>query len=111
MLSAQPVRCRTFVGRRNELAVLDGRRKALAQSSGSFVLVTGEPGIGKTRLLTEFLELTLDRRGRNVVNTECLQRAQQPLGPIRALVSKLANAVTITSTAATLPKAGPRCGP
>jgi len=96
MLSAQPVRCRTFVGRRNELAVLDGRRKALAQSSGSFVLVTGEPGIGKTRLLTEFLELTLDRRGRNVVNTECLQRAQQPLGPIRALVSKLANAVTIS---------------
>jgi len=95
MVITQSVRCRAFVGRRKELAALDERRKALAKSSGSFVLVTGEAGIGKTRLLNEFLELVRDRRSRNIVNTECLQSAQQPLGPIRALVSELANTVRL----------------
>jgi ABC-type transport system involved in cytochrome c biogenesis ATPase subunit len=48
---AQAVRCQTFIARRGELAVLEDARKALAQSSGSMVLVAGEAGIGKTRLL------------------------------------------------------------
>jgi DNA-binding NarL/FixJ family response regulator len=89
------IRCRTFVGRRKELAELDDARKWLAKSSGSFVLITGEAGIGKTRLLNEFLGLSHDRRARNVVNTECLQRAQQPLGPVRALVRSLVQLVAL----------------
>ena len=46
-----------FVGRRQELALL---RAALATASaghGRLVLVTGEPGIGKTRLTEEFVRL------------------------------------------------------
>ncbi|HET9341948.1 MAG TPA: AAA family ATPase [Candidatus Eremiobacteraceae bacterium] len=89
------IRCRTFVGRRKELAELDDARKWLSKSSGSFVLVTGEAGIGKTRLLNEFLGLAHARRARNVVNTECLQRAQQPLGPVRALVRALVQLVAL----------------
>lgn len=89
------VRCRTFVGRRKELAELDAARKSLSKSSGSFVLITGEAGIGKTRLLNEFLTLSRGRRARNVVNTECLQRAQQPLGPVRALVRALVPLVAL----------------
>ncbi|MEO6836124.1 MAG: AAA family ATPase [Candidatus Tumulicola sp.] len=83
------MRCRQFVGRVGELAALESARKSLAKSSGSFVLISGEAGIGKTRLLTEFLEGLDRRRARHVVNTECLQRAQQPLGPLRAFLRAL----------------------
>ena len=92
----QSVRCRVFIGRRDELAALEGARKALAKSCGSFMLISGEAGIGKTRLLTEFLGLAHNRRARHVVNTECLQSAQQPLGPIRALMRSLVSAVSLT---------------
>lgn len=85
----ESVRCRQFVGRVDELVALETARKSLAQSSGCFVLVSGEAGIGKTRLLCEFLERLDRRRARNVVNTECLQRAQQPLGPLRAFLRAL----------------------
>jgi len=101
----QLVRCRIFVGRRKELAALDAARKSLAQSSGSFVLISGEAGIGKTRLLNEFLGLSHNRRLRNVVNTECLQRAQQPLGPIRSLLRALVPAITLAAMPATVVRA------
>lgn len=99
MRTTQSIRCRAFIGRRRELAALDERWKALAQSSGSFVLISGEAGIGKTRLLDECLDRVRDRRGRNVVNTECIQGTQQPLGPIRALASRLASTVSLAGAA------------
>ncbi len=43
-----------FIGRRKQLAHLIARRKAAASGHGSIVLVAGEPGIGKTRLMEEF---------------------------------------------------------
>src|SRR5215472_13926853 len=93
----QSARCRTFVGRRKELAALDDARKMLARSDGSFLLVSGEAGIGKSRLLTEFLDLARDKRARNLITTECIQRAQQPLGPIRSLVRSLIPAIDINA--------------
>ncbi len=41
------------VGRERELVVLQGVLRDLASGRGQVVLVTGQPGIGKTRLLTE----------------------------------------------------------
>ncbi|MDQ2865648.1 MAG: AAA family ATPase [Candidatus Eremiobacteraeota bacterium] len=84
------LRCRRFVGRVDELGALEKARKSLGKSSGSFALISGEAGIGKTRLLTEFLEGIENRRARNLINTECLQKAQQPFGPVRALLRALA---------------------
>src|SRR5581483_828948 len=43
-----------FVGRERELALLHSCLAGVAQGQGRVVLVSGEPGIGKTRLLTEF---------------------------------------------------------
>lgn len=43
-----------FVGRRDELAVLDASWTRARDSSGQVVHITGEPGIGKSRLVDEF---------------------------------------------------------
>jgi len=45
-----------FLGRRQELATLLRCLDAAAEGEGRLVLVAGEPGIGKTRLLAEFAE-------------------------------------------------------
>jgi DNA-binding NarL/FixJ family response regulator len=91
----RPVRCRTFIGRRTELATLNEARKSLVKSAGSFVLVSGEAGIGKTRLLAEFLDHARNRREIAIVKTECLLGAQAPLGPVRALLGELIGVVPI----------------
>src|SRR5262249_54363873 len=44
-----------FLGRQAELAQLGAALDAVRQGTGLFVAVTGEPGIGKTRLVQEFL--------------------------------------------------------
>jgi len=80
---------REMVGRQEELAVLHACRRALGQSAGSIVLVEGEAGIGKTRLLEHFERAAREGRARIFVSSECLERAQQPFGPLRKLAAKL----------------------
>jgi class 3 adenylate cyclase/tetratricopeptide (TPR) repeat protein len=61
-----------FIGREHELALLkDAYARAMRESSLQLVTMTGEPGVGKTRLIAEFLgfvdaqpELVLWRQGR-----------------------------------------------
>ena len=47
-----------FVGREAEIARLAGALEAAQKSTGQFVVIVGEPGIGKTRLLDEFLNIS-----------------------------------------------------
>jgi tetratricopeptide (TPR) repeat protein len=47
-----------FVGREKELSLLEGFFHPILENRGSFVLIEGETGIGKTRLVEQFLELT-----------------------------------------------------
>jgi ATP/maltotriose-dependent transcriptional regulator MalT len=44
-----------FVGRRDELRVLDGMLADVRTGAGASVAITGEPGIGKTRLVRELV--------------------------------------------------------
>jgi len=44
-----------FVGRERELSVLEASLEDAAHGSGCAVLIAGEPGIGKSRLLAEFV--------------------------------------------------------
>lgn len=80
---------RAFIGRSSELAELENARRSLAQSRGSLLLLGGEAGIGKTRLLAEFLARSKGGRARNIASAECLQHASHPFGPIRSLVRAL----------------------
>ncbi|MBA3645099.1 MAG: PD40 domain-containing protein [Gemmatimonadaceae bacterium] len=49
-----------FVGREPELSILLTRIRALERGAGSLVIVAGEAGAGKTRLIEEFSVRTLD---------------------------------------------------
>lgn len=56
-----PGRARTrFVGRETELALLLGRLGSLESNGGSVVLIEGEHGVGKTRLIDEFFSRATD---------------------------------------------------
>jgi predicted ATPase/DNA-binding NarL/FixJ family response regulator len=82
---------RQFIGRAEALAALETARRNLAQSRGSAVLLSGETGIGKSRLLARFIERSRDTPTlRNIVVAECLEQAPEPFGPIRTVVGALA---------------------
>lgn len=49
-----------FAGRETELALLISRIKALESGGGSLVVIDGESGVGKTRLIDEFLVRAAD---------------------------------------------------
>ena len=71
------VRCRRFIGRRRELDFLVQRRRELARGHGSIVLVRGDAGIGKSRLIRAFLEATGSARGRVAIG-RCRAFASRP---------------------------------
>ncbi|HVB32103.1 MAG TPA: AAA family ATPase, partial [Gemmatimonadaceae bacterium] len=81
-----------FVGRDEEMAELWRHYHRAKHSEASVVLIYGEPGIGKTRLATEFLKAAaLD--GATCVKVECAPHdVRRPLGVFVDLVPKLLDA-------------------
>ncbi len=77
-----------FVGRKKEFSSLEKAYRAYRQGRGSMVLVTGEAGIGKTRLLEEF-RLFLQLEGEVVLHTRSFRRARSPYQEINELVGQL----------------------
>jgi predicted ATPase len=59
-----------LVGRATELATLRAALDAAVAGRGALVLVTGEPGIGKTTLLSETARVAADR-GAHVLRGRC----------------------------------------
>jgi predicted ATPase/DNA-binding CsgD family transcriptional regulator len=72
------------------MATLAEARAAAAQGNGRVVFVTGEPGIGKTSLVTRFLE-DLDDDARVLLGTCDDLSIPRPLGPIRDLVGNVSS--------------------
>jgi len=70
-----------FIGRQNEIASLDEAYRGAAAGSGRLVLVTGEAGIGKTRLLQEYLVLHPEVSG---LQSACYELdSMVPFAPLR----------------------------
>jgi DNA-binding CsgD family transcriptional regulator/tetratricopeptide (TPR) repeat protein len=62
----------TFVGRADELAVLDGALARASEGMPSFAFVAGESGVGKSRLVAEF-EARAAQAGARVLVGNCLE--------------------------------------
>src|SRR4051795_9077750 len=73
------------------LATLADARDAAARGEGRVVFVTGEPGIGKTSLVSRFLG-ELGEGARVLVGTCDDLSIPRPLGPIRDLVGSVSPA-------------------
>jgi predicted ATPase len=72
---APPTPPRPTVGRAAERAVLASAFEAAAAGTGEMVCVAGEPGIGKTTLVEEFLaEVAAGGRARHVARGRCSER-------------------------------------
>src|SRR5712664_3050077 len=68
---------RAFVGREGEIAELRGALDDVIAGSGTLFLVSGEPGIGKTRLVEEFASIA-GATGARVLRGRCAQGASVP---------------------------------
>ena len=83
----RPIVCRPFIGRREELAYLNERRSEAGASHGGLVLIAGEAGLGKSRLLAEFCAPLAKSRWR-VGQGACLEYAQRPYGPLLDVLAR-----------------------
>lgn len=92
-----------LIGRREELRLLSSLLDSVAMGSGSAVLLTGEPGIGKSRLLRE-LRHEATRAGWDHQEARCLpEHANSALHPFLDLLKRqlgLARAGTPADSAA-----------
>ncbi|HEY7982082.1 MAG TPA: AAA family ATPase [Candidatus Eremiobacteraceae bacterium] len=77
---SSPITCRRFVGRRPQLELLKTQWRASRAGRGATVLVAGDAGLGKSRLVREFCDSTV---GENhaVAFGECLEYARGPFAP------------------------------
>ncbi len=81
-----------FVGRRDEIQALTDRLEHVRSSrQGACVFIAGEPGMGKTRLVDEFLGSLAGRKPRPVVATgSALEGSVDPYLPMISAMESLA---------------------
>lgn len=85
---SRPIRFQSFVGRDAELEHLLARRREAAGARGGAVLIAGDPGIGKSRLVHEFCS-RLPRRPSRFASAAYREFAQRPLAPLLELLAQL----------------------
>ena len=93
---SSPIVCRRFIGRRAQLELLTASWRASRAGRGSTVLIAGDAGLGKSRLVREFCEATVG--GRSLVAFgECLEYVRGPFAPfidvLRALLTSQPDAL------------------
>src|ERR1700758_4252017 len=82
----QPVVCPILVGRSAELAALQACIQAPTRGQGSVVLLSGEAGIGKSRLVAE-LQRSAEAPGFQLLSGQCFPADRScPYAPLLDLV-------------------------
>lgn len=78
-----------LVGRADELQRLREYCRGIAQGAGTLILVGGDAGTGKTRLVAEVMKQPFLPRGYAAVSAGALDYARAPYAPIRDLLVSL----------------------
>ena len=99
-----PYSCR-FVGREPELARLEAALETVSSGTGRLVLVAGEAGIGKSRLVEE-LAARASTRGLSVVWGRCYEEGAAAFWPWREVVRSAADHAAPDIVAAALNASG-----
>ena len=84
---SQRVLCRKFVGRTAELEHLSACRRKAGESRGGGIIVLGEAGIGKSRLVREYRERYC--ASSVVAAGNCHEFGQGPFGPLSDILRQL----------------------
>jgi len=71
-----------FVGRDLEIKLLSQHLDSAMKGKGTTVLICGEAGVGKTRLVNEFLNLAKNKRIK-ILKGWCLSEASIPYSPLQ----------------------------
>lgn len=85
---SERVVCQTFIGRAPELGHLLACRRLAADGHGGAVLVAGEAGIGKSRIVREFRSRLTPAWTQSATAT-CRDFAQRPLEPLAEIFAQL----------------------
>lgn len=83
---SSPLSSDEFVGRRDELDYLRGELRAACESRARFILIEGELGIGKSRLVAEFVASVRDEAA---VALGACSRAGSPYQPFSEILERL----------------------
>ena len=81
-----------YVGRERELSIIESRLSQIERGEGDFVLLSGEAGVGKTRLNHETANLAV-ARGQMVLTGHCLDMDGAP--PYQPLIEQIEQALRI----------------
>ena len=79
-----------LVGRGKELSQLEQSAKEALKGNGNAVVISGEAGIGKTRLAKELVSYAKSQNFK-VLEFHCLQESSMPLWPVRKVLEELFN--------------------
>ena len=90
--AAERVGLTTYVGRERELETLESAYRSASESSGRLVMVEGEAGVGKSRLLHEFRR-SLEGDEARVLRGRC--RAEGDAGPYHPFIEALRDLLTL----------------
>ncbi|MBS3816481.1 MAG: tetratricopeptide repeat protein [Candidatus Thermoplasmatota archaeon] len=72
-----------FAGRQKELEELKAYYQEVEEGEGRTVFISGEAGVGKTRLVEELFERSTTEKNAKVIKGKCLSDRLKPLMPIR----------------------------
>ncbi len=79
-----------IIGRRNELQEATRIWRKAAANEGQVLLVSGEPGIGKTRFIQE-LRTLVEVEGGQALLGECYAQGSAPCSPIAQIIRQIVN--------------------